>query len=126
MFNFYTLIFQNKIKYQADLLKLNRQYGCDPNDNCWDDDVRFCPELVANGTCVTDPQQMIIRCKKSCGFCRYPDCYDVADNCHTWALQGLCEEDPDFMLANGCNRSCLTCLPQQGKHVKISNTKLKQ
>lgn len=64
---------------ESDLLKVNRQYNCNSflTETCWDDDARFCPDLAANGTCTTNPQEMIIRCKKSCNFCDQPDCYDV-------------------------------------------------
>lgn len=63
-----------KFIFQNDILKLNRMYSCNPNDTCWDEDVRVCPSLVAEGLCENDPQEAVANCKFSCGFCSFPDC----------------------------------------------------
>ena len=62
---------------QNDIFKLNRLYGWNSVDICWDDEVRNCPSLIALGACSTKLQEMIARCRKSCGFCdQQPLCQD--------------------------------------------------
>ena len=100
----------NKFQFQNDILKLNRMYSCNPNDTCWDEDVRVCPSLVADGLCENDPQEAVVNCKFSCGFCSFPDCFDEDSvDCQRRAGNGECLTNPDIMLTV-CKRSCKSCV----------------
>ena len=39
----------------------------------------------------------------------YNNCQDEKNNCDTWAKQGECESNPNYMLSN-CRKSCGNCM----------------
>lgn len=111
---------------QIDILKINRLYGCNSNDTCWDDEVRVCPSLMSCGSfyCNAHPDVMMAKCKQSCGFCSLPDltpqpdpsCNDMNDNCDYWASVGECDKNSGYMHYY-CRKACNLCMPSRCKNL---------
>eukprot|EP01060_Flectonema_neradi_P027002 TRINITY_DN3663_c0_g1_i1.p1 TRINITY_DN3663_c0_g1~~TRINITY_DN3663_c0_g1_i1.p1 ORF type:complete len:521 (+),score=88.17 TRINITY_DN3663_c0_g1_i1:48-1565(+) len=78
---------------------------------CFDQDgTSGCEDLVHQGYCKSQKQDMELRCKKSCGFCGHKiNCKDNHDNCKGWADAGECQNNAMYMVQN-CALSCGTCV----------------
>ena len=95
---------------------------------CQDEPDFDCEQRKADGECDSNKGEMLIRCTKSCGACRFATlvdealmCEDRHQNCLSWKDAGECRRNRAYMHEN-CPVACGTCQEKRKSCDRPPNT----